>query len=100
MTLRRAGGRGMGESVPPPTILNGGSMKLKPSTRRVLCMLQTHQPHGVSAKVLLQPECGGARYGARIGELRKLGYVISSYRMRNRPYNIYILESEPMEISA
>ena len=72
-------------------------MKLKPSTRRVLCMLQSHRPHWVSAVALLQPGVGGARYGARIGELRKLGYEIQSSTISGKPYYQYRLEAEPLE---
>lgn len=51
-------------------------LPMKPSARKVLGLLRTHDR--VTTSQMLS---AGTRYGARIGELRVLGFVISEQRI-------------------
>ena len=52
---------------------------MKPSTARVLHLLRQGPQ---TTHTLCQPEAGGVRFGARLGELRELGFVVSERRLR------------------
>lgn len=55
---------------------------LKPSARRVLDLLRTVGSRGAVTAQLCQPDLGGARFGARILELRQAGFEIANVRER------------------
>lgn len=64
---------------------------MKPSTARVLERLRFGH---ASTHDLCQPNIGGVRFGARLQELRDLGYVISREYVRDGSH-VYRLLAEP-----
>ena len=67
---------------------------MKPSARRVLLELRAAGGRGATTADLCVPEVGGARFGARILELRQLGCVIENVRERQGS-DRYWLRSSP-----
>lgn len=66
---------------------------MKPSTKRVLRVLQNVGEQGATTHYLCQPYVGGLRFGARIAELRQEGYRITSTPVRAGSYR-YRLHTE------
>lgn len=67
------------------------TVAMKPSARRVLNRLR--QGPATTAQ-LLQPEVGGCRFGARILELRELGFHIDAVRL-GQSSSRYTLTHDP-----
>jgi hypothetical protein len=67
---------------------------VKPSALRVLDCLRAKGTQGATTHDLCQPEVGGIRFGARLMELRKAGYEITSQR-ESKGSHRYTLVSEP-----
>lgn len=67
-------------------------------TRRSLCLslLEDAGPQGVTTGEFLQAGVG-SRYGARLLELRKQGYVITSERIRDGSWR-YVLVSDASDV--
>lgn len=65
-----------------PAMTLGEPSKLKPSALRTLRVLNAAGTRGATTAQLCQSEIGGARFGARIRELRLLGYEIHNHRER------------------
>ena len=56
---------------------------LSPCTRRVAQALAAAGGRGCTTAELCQPTVGGVRFGARIYDLREVGFVVREQRMRN-----------------
>lgn len=67
---------------------------MKPSALRVLKTLRAAGKAGCTTSVLCLPEAGGARFGARVKELRDAGCVIENVRERQGS-DRYWLRYEP-----
>ena len=67
---------------------------MTPTCQRVLKALES-APMGVAAIYLADRSRGGLDYRRRVSDLRKLGYKIESYPIKNRPYHRYVLEGRP-----
>jgi hypothetical protein len=64
---------------------------MTPRCEKVLRALES-APMGIAAIYLHEPHLGGLDYRKRVSELRKMGYKIESYPIKNRPYHRYVLE--------
>jgi hypothetical protein len=58
---------------------------------RVLDALETADIRGATTAELCQPSVGGIRFGARLYELREMGYVILTRPVRRGSYRYVLL---------
>lgn len=63
-----------------------GVASLKPSARRVLVALRNAGAPGLTTAQLCQPGVGGVRFGARIMELRSVGFTVTAKQERPGSY--------------
>ena len=66
---------------------------MKPSAERILLYLRSNRDRAVPSTELVN-ECFSLDYRKRISELRREGYLITSSRVPNKPYNAYRLVME------
>jgi hypothetical protein len=72
---------------------------MTPRCRKVLGALESAKKMGLAAIYLAQPHLGGLDYRKRCSELRQMGYDIRSYPIPKKPYNRYVLEGKPNNVS-
>lgn len=73
---------------------------LKPSARRVLAALQAAGSRGATTHELCQSHVGGTRYSARLLELRKAGYRITTTYERKGSYRYVLVETTHLKVAA
>jgi hypothetical protein len=66
---------------------------LKPSALKILTHLRNNRHRSVPSPELMDLPC--IDFGARIGDLRKAGYVITREHVPGKPYSSYRLVLEP-----
>jgi hypothetical protein len=71
-------------------------MSLTPTAQRVLAALQEAGKYGRATNQLCQPDVGGVRFGARILDLRRAGYLIREERIRTGQSR-YVLDPQEEE---
>lgn len=65
-----------------------------PAARRVLATLVGAGERGATTADLCQPGVGGVRFGARIHELRGLGFRIDATPVRTGSYRYFFRDNE------
>lgn len=74
---------------PEPTI-----PAMCPAARRVLAKLIGAGERGATTAELCQPGVGGVRFGARVHELRGLGFRIDAAPVRTGSYRYFFRDNE------
>lgn len=81
------------QAVQSANITLPGLQRLKPSTRRVLSALTAAGERGLTTAQLCQPGVGGVRFGARVLELRSVGFTIAASQERPGSYRYKLIPS-------
>jgi hypothetical protein len=69
------------------------STNLKPGAMRVLKALTDAGENGCTTHALCQPDVGGLRFGARLGEIRAEGYTVKTKYLRPGSH-LYVLNTD------